>query len=274
MQTNTPKFDALLDKILDDLLPHERACANCNKNFKVESDDISFYKIMRVPPPKLCPDCRQQRRLSFANYSTIYKRKCGVSGHSEMMISPVAPVMPWVTYDHETYYSDLWDPLHYAKDVQQGTPFLQQFLELLKVIPQPGVRRGESSINCDFSFYGKFMKDCYYVFGGRKSEDIMFSSSVYRSKHAADSYSIYDVDTVFENIGTSDSFKIKYDYFSSNCIDSDFIFDCRNCQNCFGCVNLRNKNYCWFNEQLSKEEYQKKRQAVDLGSIRTTKEYK
>jgi len=136
------------------------------------------------------------------------------------------------------------------------------------------VRRGPDSINCDFSFYGRYMKDCYYVFGGRKSEDVMFSSSVYRAKHAVDSYSIYDVDTVFNNIGTNDVFKTNYAYFSAGCLDSDFVFDCRNCQNCFGCVNLRNKNYCWFNEQLTKEEYKKRRASVELGSIKTAKEYK
>lgn len=274
MLTKTPKFDTLLDSILDELVPHVRVCGDCKKDFQIEADDITFYKMMRVPPPKLCPDCRQRRRLAFANYSNIYRRKCDVPGHTEMMISPVAPVMPWITYDHETYYSDSWDPYNYGQQVQPGESFFSQYHKLLKVIPQPGVRRGESSINCDFSFYGKFMKDCYYVFGGRKSEDIMYSSSVYRSIHAVDSYSIYDVDTVYQNIGTQDCYKINYGYFSSNCIESDFIFDCRNCQNCFGCVNLRNKNYCWFNEQLTKEEYLKRRAQVDLGSIKTTKEYK
>jgi hypothetical protein len=35
-----------------------------------------------------------------------------------------------------------------------------------------------------------------------------------------------------------------------------FSKDCRRCNDCFGCVGLRGKSYCWFNEQLSKEEYQ------------------
>lgn len=273
-ETKTPKFDAMMDEILNELIPHSKICMDCKNEFRIEVEDIVFYKMFRVPPPKRCPDCRHKQRLAFANYSNIYKRKCNFPGHTEIMISPVAPVIPWVTYDHETYYGDFWDPMSYGRNIKVEKSFFDQFLELLKVIPQPGVRRGENSINCDYSFYGKDMKDCYYVFGGRKSEDIMFSSSVYRSKHAMDSYSIYDVDTVFNNIGTNGSYKINYGYFSSNCIECDFIFDCRNCQNCFGCVNLRNKNYCWFNEQLTKEEYKKKRGSVDLGSIKTTEEYR
>ena len=74
------------------------------------------------------------------------------------------------------------------KGSENDKSFLDQFLDLLKVIPQPGVRRGENSPNSNYSFYGKDMKDCFYVFGGRRSEDVMYSSSIYDSKHVADSY--------------------------------------------------------------------------------------
>jgi hypothetical protein len=272
-ESKTPKFDALLDKILNQLVPSTKVCGDCKKEFNIEADDITFYKMFRVPPSKFCPDCRQKRRLAFANYSSIYKRKCDVPGHTEMMISPVAPIMPWKTYDYDVYYGDSWNPFTYghAADLNQKT--FSQISDILNIIPQPGIRRGDNSVNCDFSFYGRNMKDCYYVFGGRKSEDIMFGSSIYRSKHAVDSYSIYDVDTVYQNISTSDCFKINFGYFSNSCVECDFIFDCRNCQNCFGCVNLRNKNYCWFNEQLSREEYIKKRKMVNLGNRKILNEY-
>jgi len=274
LESKTPKFNRLIDKVLSDLEPHFRNCALCKKDFEIETGDIVFLKMFKVPPSKFCPSCRERNRLSFVNYSHIYKRKCDFPGHTEIMISPIAPVMPWIVYDQESYYSDAWDPMSYGVDVNTNESFFDQFLDLLKVIPQSGVRRGINSINSDFNFYGKDMKDCYYVFGGRRSEDVMFSSSIYDSRHVIDSYFVKKVDTVFENIRTTDSFKTKYAYFSSNCIDCDFIFDCRNCQNCFGCVNLRNKNYCWFNVQLSKEEYQKRKENTDLGSRKTVVEMK
>ena len=46
--------------------------------------------------------------------------------------------------------------------------------------------------------------------------------------------------------------------FSNNCfecIDVYFSKDLKNCSNCFGCSNLRHKNYHIFNKQYSKEEY-------------------
>lgn len=272
-ETKTPQFDKLLDQILNNLIPHTRVCLDCKNEFKIEEKDIDLLKMVRSPAPKLCSNCRHRRRLSFSNYSNIYKRKCDVSGHEELMISPVAPVMPWITYDYDTYYSDSWDPISYGKEINDNETFFDQFLKLLKVIPQPGVRRGADSPNSDFSFYGKHMKDCYYVFGGRRSEDILYGSSIYDSKHVVDSYFIRRVDSSYDNVGTADCYKCKYTYFSSNCLDCDFIYDCRNCQNCFGCVNLRNKNHCIFNEQFTKEEYLKNRMEIDLGSRKVFTEY-
>lgn len=272
-EIQTPKFDKLLDKILDELIPQIRVCFDCEKEFKIEEGDISLLKILRTPAPTHCPDCRHRRRLSFSNYSNIYKRKCDVPEHQDIMISPVAPIMPWITYDYDTYYSDSWDPFSYGRAVNSDDTFFDQFLSLMKVVPQPGVRRGKNSVNSDFCFYGESLKDGYYVFGGRRSENILFSTSIYDSKNIVDSYFLRRVDYAYDNIGTSDSYKCKYTYFSSNCIECDFIYDCRNCQNCFGCVNLRNKNYYIFNEKFTQEEYTKKRNEINLGSRKTKDEY-
>ncbi len=274
IESKTPQFDALLDKIFEELVPHSRICLECKKEFKIENEDIILLKMFRSPAPTLCPNCRQRRRLSFVNYSNIYKRKCDFPGHNEVMISQTAPIMPWVNYDHETYYSDLWDPFFYGKDIREDISFFQQFMHLEKEVPQPGVHRGANSPNSDFSFYGKDMKNCYYVFGGRRSEDIMYSSSIYDSKYIMDCYFLRKVDIGYNNVSTADCYKCKYAYFSANCIECDFIYDCRNCQNCFGCVNLRNKNYCWFNEQLTKDGYQKRKEGLNLGSRLKNNEYK
>jgi len=273
MESKTPQFDLFLDKIFSELVPHIRVCLDCKKEFQIKKEDITLLKMFRSPAPKLCPDCRHRRRLSFSNYSEIYRRKCNVPNHTDNMISLIAPCMPWVTYDYETYYSDDWSPFSYAKDIDTNDYFFNQFFNLLKKIPIPGVRRGANSPNSDFSFYGKDMKDCYYVFGGRRSEDVMYGSSIYDSKHIMDSYFLRKVDTGYDNISNSDCYKCNYSYFSSNCIECNFIYDCRNCQSCFGCVNLRNKNYCYFNEQFSKEEYFKKVAEINLGSRSVNKEY-
>ncbi len=280
MPSKTPQFDAALDKILDILVPHARTCTEkgiskyCEGSFDVTAEDIEFYKMLRVPPPACCPTCRRQKRLAFANYSNIYRRACNVPDHTDTMISLTAPVMPWVTYDYDTYYSDAWDPRSFGREYDPRMPFLDAYRDFLATVPQPGVRRGPGCVNSDFAFYGRGMKDCYYVFGSWTSEDVMYSASIFTSRHVVDSYYTRNGDQLYNNTTTSDCYKCAYASFSSECVECDFIYDCRNCQNCFGCVNLRSKNYCWFNEQLTKEEYKKRRAEVDLGSRSVLREWK
>ena len=45
---------------------------------------------------------------------------------------------------------------------------------------------------------------------------------------------------------------------SKDCSESYFLKSCTGCMNCFGCINLRNKQHHIFNEPYSKEEYAKK----------------
>jgi len=61
-----------------------KQCKNCQIGFSITDRDLEFYdkvspifwwKKYSIPTPKLCPDCRQQRRLTFRNERSLYKRK-------------------------------------------------------------------------------------------------------------------------------------------------------------------------------------------------------
>jgi hypothetical protein len=43
-----------------------------------------------------------------------------------------------------------------------------------------------------------------------------------------------------------------------------FGYNLSNCTSCFGCVNLKNAQYYWFNEKIKKEEYEKRLAGFDL----------
>ena len=45
-------------------------------------------------------------------------------------------------------------------------------------------------------------------------------------------------------------------------IDSEYCIACRGISNCFGCVGLKKKQYCIFNKQYSKEEYETLRKKI------------
>lgn len=51
-----------------------------------------------------------------------------------------------------------------------------------------------------------------------------------------------------------------------------FSMDCVGCSYCFGCVGLRKQKYCWFNEPVGKDEFERRLAAANLGSWRSLTE--
>lgn len=46
------------------------------------------------------------------------------------------------------------------------------------------------------------------------------------------------------------------------CLNAEYCFNCHGCNNIFGCVGLRNKSYCIFNIQYTKEEFKQLREKI------------
>jgi hypothetical protein len=278
MQSKTPQFDAALDEVFKTLVPHTQTCANtdiskyCEHTFQITSEDIELYKVFRVPPPKRCPTCRHQRRLAFTNYFKIFKRTCEVPGHTENLIAVIPPVNPWIVYDDEAYPSDIWDARDYGMAYDPTKSFFSQLYDMKKLVPHPGSPHGPEVINSDFTFYGRYIRDSYYVFGAYSSEEVAYSGAIFDSHHVFDSYDINSSDSVYECVGCTKCTRVYFSYFSRECVDGAFLYDCANCMDCFGSVNLRNKRYCWGNVQLTKEEYDKRKKMTDLGDQKVLQE--
>ena len=49
-----------------------------------------------------------------------------------------------------------------------------------------------------------------------------------------------------------------------NCRNVQFAYDLRRCTDCVGCVGLRDKQFCIFNEQYTKENYEEALQKLDI----------
>ena len=258
MDSKTPSFDKALDEILKDVHPHTRTCAwkekspYCEKDFNITKEDIEFYHILRVPPPTLCPTCRRQRRLSFVNQFYFYKRKCEVPGHDERVISFVPPNKKLTVYDWEYYRTYKWDLLSPVVAYDAGEPFFETLYKLRECVPQPAIVRSPTCINSDYTINGRNLKNGYYVSGGWNSENISYSVSVtIGSRDCIDCFTVSAGNQCYENVLTKNCYRCTHAYFSKDCINSSFLYDCRNCQDCFGAVNLRNKRYVFFGEQLS-----------------------
>src|SRR3989344_1183218 len=62
---------------------------------------------------------------------------------------------------------------------------------------------------------------------------------------------VYDSVAIFSNTS-----RIKHSWITSASHNMTYCFNCRGSSNLFGCVGLKNKSYCIFNKQYSKEEYE------------------
>lgn len=239
-----------------------KQCQNCKQDFTIEPDDFAFYEKMKVPPPTFCPDCRLQRRLSQRNERTFYKRKCDAPEHTEEIICIYSPEKRLKVYDQEFWWSDNWDALAFGRNYDFSRPFFQQFKELLQETPLVALFDSKST-NCHYCNVTVEHKNCYMVTAGWSNEDSMYSNRISFSKNTLDSYICHKTEFGYENVNCRDSNRLFFSRNSDGCSNSYFLYDCANCSDCIGCTSLRNKNYCIFNEQFTKEEYKKK--AAELG---------
>jgi hypothetical protein len=262
MVSKTPQFDSAIEKIIESLVPHTRECLwagkhkYCEGNFEITNDDINFLKIFKVPPPKYCPTCRRIRRFVCVNTIRLFKRPCDAPGHREQVISTFSIECPFSVVDYKYYMSDEFDPFSYGADYVSGVSVLDQLFSFRKNVPIPSLlNRDPSSINSEYSGGGRDSKNCYFTSGCFHSEDIWYSGLVNKSREVMDSRAIRNSDTIYQVLNSEHLYKCAFVYFSKDCSDSTLLFDCRNCDHCFGSVNLRNKRYVIFNEQKTKEEY-------------------
>ncbi len=242
-----------------------KICQNCQKDFTIEPDDFGFYEKIKVPPPTWCPECRMIRRLVWRNEQSLFRRSNDASEKNETLISTYHPDAKIKTYDKEMWWSDKWESSDYGADYDFSRPFFEQWKELMERIPHVALSDSKS-VNSRFCNYTVEMKNCYLVTAAWTSEDSMYCNRISGCKFTHDSYNCYNTEFGYENVYCRDSNKLLFSLESETCLDSYFLYDCRNCSNCILCTNLRNKNYCIENTQYSKEEYFERKKELALNT--------
>lgn len=245
------------------MLPETRSCQACENRFSVEADDIAFYQKMEVPAPTWCPSCRTQRRLMWRAERALYRRKSDLTGKE--IFSTYHPEAPVVVYENEEWWTDKWEGLEYGKDIDWNKPFLQQVIELARVVPRPA-RSVFNLENSDYSNNAGQLKDCYLVFTGQNDESSYYSVALGWSRDCMDCNYVFESELCYWCVNCTKCYGRKY---SVDCENSQNLWFCKNLVNssdCFGCVNVRNKRFCIFNQQYAEEEYKQKLAEFHLGS--------
>jgi hypothetical protein len=250
-----------------------KSCQACKNPFEISSDDFDFYKKVEVPPPTFCPQCRAQRRMSFLNERTLYKRKCDMTGESIISLFPQDAPMP--VYSPKAWWSDSWDATEYGQDYDFSKPFFEQFGALLRRVPQFALQNQYTTlIRTEYVNMGTYNKDCYLVFNTAFSEESSYTTFTRYAKNCYDMYGSATCELNYECSFVGGCYKTFYSENCEDCVNVSFSKDLYGCQNCFGCVNLRNQNYYIFNQPYTKETYAEEMKKYDLGSHAVVEEIK
>ncbi len=249
-----------------------KTCTKCETSFEVTDEDLSFYKRVSptfngvtydVPTPTYCPDCRFQRRAIHRNQLYLNVRKADNSGEQVFSIWP--PKTPFPVYDNEYYRSDKWNALNYGREVDFNRPFLEQLQELFFEVPRPA-RSILANENSDYVNNSHYCKNCYLCFGVLEGEDCIGLDMSWYHQDVLEGTLSFHCELCYDLTSCKGCYGVQSSQFCTDCKDSYFLMNCRNCINCFGCVNLRHSEYCMFNEQLTKEEYERRMADIDLSS--------
>jgi len=250
-----------------------RSCKQCQQPYVIEAEDFGFYEKMGVPAPVLCPICRSKRRDQLRNETTLYSRTCAVCKKS--VVSMYHPKSPYTVYCDKCWESDQWDRFSYAQDYDPKRPFFEQLGELLVRVPKKATYISgltAANINSEYTNVAGGNKNCYLVFNSGYLEDVSYSRGLRYCRDSLDLYYANNSERSYEGVNIQQSNGVAFGQNVSGSLDSSFVMNVSGIQNCFGCVNLRNKTYHFLNEPLSKEEYEKKTGAI-RGSYSRTQEF-
>ncbi|MFA4930958.1 MAG: hypothetical protein WC570_03795 [Patescibacteria group bacterium] len=249
----------------------DSVCSQCSVQFQIPDSDREFLDKMAptfdnkkypIPVPTLCPQCRQRRRLAFRNDWCLYKRKSDKSGKE--ILSIFSPDKPYKVYGLHEWWADDWEATQYGREYDFNRDFFQQWKELQMVVPRLALYVDEASENCDFCNQITMSKDCYMAFGSTSNERCYYGSRMNYSKDCMDCLFAMKSEGCYQCVDVFSCYNLRYGQNCSNCADSWFLYNCRGCQDCLFCLNLQNKSHCIFNEQYTKEEYEKKKAELRL----------
>src|SRR3989344_5959985 len=143
--------------------------------------------------------------------------------------------------------------------LQGTTKYLFHFYLLRKNLPCTALTLGGGIAGIRFHMVKNMIFQNHFLNSGKISD----------TKDSSDLYLVHRSELCYEDVVCSDSYHLLYSLNCKSCVDSYFLYDCIGCTDCFGCSNLRNQSHCMWNEQLSKEEYNKRLAEYDLKDYKT-----
>jgi hypothetical protein len=183
-----------------------------------------------------------------------------------------SPDSPYIVYEEKYWKSDAWDPIEYGKEYNPNRSLFEQLDELFKSVPHPNLIQ-KNNVNCEYSNYTLNGKNCYYCASFDEVEDSSYCfTNNTKIKNCLDLHVSSESEFSYELVDSKKCNRVAFAQNCEGCVDSTLLYDCRNCTDCFGCVGLRNKQYCILNQQYNRESYKETIKQIWDGSYTKFKE--
>ncbi len=251
----------------------QKTCHQCQTAFEIMQNDLSFYEKVSpvfngkkelIPPPTLCPDCRLQRRLTYRNELRLYRRNCSKCNAEIVAMFPDG--ISYRVYCHDCWWSTSFDARHFGQEWDASRSFSEQFFELVGATPLPHLIIGDAE-NSAFTNYSWQNRNCYILSSSDYNEDCYYSTYLFRSRSCVDCTFVDDSELLYQCVDSKKCYGSCFLQQCQNCSDCKYCYDCHSCRDCIGCVGQRNKQYCILNEQLTEEEYEKRKKNLPSAEI-------
>lgn len=245
---------------------HMKACRICTQPFTVEEEDRQFYEKLKVPEPIDCPPCRDRARLAFRNERYYYPRSCDLC--KKNIISVYDPSHTQNVYCHACFWSDQWDPRTYGRPFDEKKPFFEQYHELMQKTPKLAMMsdNGTGSENCEYTYDIAYGKNSYLVIGSWYFQDCLYGFQTNYDKDCIDNYFVNESELMYNSLFCERCYNCQDCMQCEGSNDCIFGFDLKGCRDCLFSAGLRHKQYYIGNQPYSKEEYFKKKAALQLDS--------
>lgn len=180
------------------------------------------------------------------------------------MLSVYSSASPYKVYAVEEWWSDAWDAIDYGREIVWNSSMFDQMQALRIEVPHLNLINDSVSVNSMYCNQTAHMKNCYLSFNSDNLESCHYSRVGKYSAYCLDSVRFLNCEQCYDVIDCTGCYGVRSAMDCENCKESTFLLQCKNCTDCFGCVNLVNKQYCFFNEQLTKDAYMAKIATIDL----------
>ncbi|MCC6954271.1 MAG: hypothetical protein IT290_09150, partial [Deltaproteobacteria bacterium] len=200
---------------------------------------------------------RLREMFLFINYIHLSASSCART--HKRMLSWIPQSAGFTVWDMGEWEKDDWDATDYGRPYNFNRPFFDQFDELFRAVPIYNLSNVVATMeNSEFTNCIVNAKNSYLCFECNGIEDSLYCFSMHKCRDAIESTSVARSELCYRCFNIAECYNVLFVEDSSGCSDSAFLSNCIGCKHCFGCVNLTRREFCYFNEQLSAEEYRRR----------------